>query len=60
MSRKAKRTQELDASLVEGIAAAMAADAGSSEPAPEPVEMADLFLEELNRLWAEPLPDEAA
>ena len=31
--------------------ASLAADAG---------EMADLFLEELNRIWAEPMPEEAA
>jgi len=39
--------------LAEGIAAVIAAD--TELKAPE--DLADLFLEELNRLWATPAPD---
>ena len=39
----------LEDSLAEGIAAVMAA----GEDIEGPADMADLFLEELNRLWAE-------
>ena len=42
----------LEATLAEGIAAVMAAD----EALNEPEDLADLFLEELNRLWSEPHP----
>lgn len=60
MKRKTKRAQDLEDTLAQGIAAVMAADAATQEPSPEAQDMAGLFLEELNRLWAEPLPDEAA
>jgi hypothetical protein len=60
MKRKTKRAQNLEDSLAEGIAAVMAASESVGEPPPEVSDMADLFLDELNRLWAEPLPDEAA
>ena len=60
MKRKAKQAQDLEDSLAEGIAAVMAADESLGESGPDAVEMADLFLEELNRIWAEPLPEEAA
>ena len=46
-------TGSLEDSLAEGIAAVMAAN---EELDDEPLDMADLFLEELNRLWAEPAP----
>jgi hypothetical protein len=39
-------------SLAEGIAAVIAA----GEELSRPEDMADLFLEELNRLWVEPEP----
>ena len=42
----------LEDTLAEGIAAVMAADAELNRPE----DMADLFLEELNRLWAESEP----
>lgn len=42
----------LEDSLAEGIAAVMAAD----EELNRPEDLADLFLEELNRLWSEPEP----
>lgn len=43
--------QTLEDSLAEGVAMLMAAEAELSPPE----DMADLFLEELNRLWAEPI-----
>jgi hypothetical protein len=42
----------LEDTLAQGIAAVMAAD----EELSLPEDMADLFLEELNRLWSEPEP----
>ena len=42
----------LEDTLADGIAAVMAAD----ETLNEPEDLADLFLEELNRLWSEPRP----
>ncbi|HVY52283.1 MAG TPA: hypothetical protein VHA07_12085 [Devosia sp.] len=69
MRRKTKRTEELKINvqaeltdtLAEGVAAAMAAHEqmlAGEETAP--ADMADLFLEELNRLWAEePSPSSA-
>ena len=60
MKRKAKQAQELEDSLAEGIAAVMAAGESLDEEAADAGEMADLFLEELNRIWAEPMPEEAA
>ena len=50
-------TESLEDSLAEGIAAVIAASAETDdEPLDEPLGMADLYLEELNRLWAEPAP----
>ena len=60
MKRKAKQSQDLEDTLAEGIAAVMAADESVTEGTPDTIEMADLFLDELNRIWAEPLPEEAA
>ena len=42
----------LEDTLAEGIAAVMAAN----EELSRPEDLADLFLEELNRLWADPEP----
>jgi len=42
----------IEDTLAEGIAAVMAA----SEELTRPEDMADLFLDELNRLWADPAP----
>ena len=42
--------EELEQSLADGIAAVMAA----GEDLEEPADLADLYLEELNRLWANP------
>jgi hypothetical protein len=43
--------------LAEGIAAGIAADtAPNVEIASDPADLADLFLFELNRLWADPAP----
>ncbi|MDO8359757.1 MAG: hypothetical protein Q7T08_06925 [Devosia sp.] len=55
MNEKAERRDELEDTLAEGFAAVMAADEAFSHPE----DMADLFLEELNRLWADPAPLEA-
>lgn len=55
MKEKAEQLEELEHTLAEGIAAVMAADDALSQPE----DMADLFLEELNRLWADPAPLEA-
>lgn len=52
MNEASEPTIEIDESLAEGIAAIMAAD----EDLPHPEDLADLFLDELNRLWAEPQP----
>lgn len=47
----------LDDTLAEGVAAIMAADNDAAAPdTPRPEDMADLFLSELNRLWADPAP----
>ncbi len=50
------RTPDLADSLAEGIAAVIAA----GEDISTPEDLADLFLEELNRLWVEAAPDTAA
>ncbi|MEO8759004.1 MAG: hypothetical protein ABI398_14780 [Devosia sp.] len=55
MYEKTEQSEGLTDSLAEGIAAVMAAD----EDLEETGDMADLFLEELNRLWAEPPADQA-
>ncbi|HEX4299102.1 MAG TPA: hypothetical protein VHZ56_13865 [Devosia sp.] len=60
MKRKTKQNQELEDSLAEGIASVMAATEALDEAPPDSSEMADLFLEELNRLWAEPPAEQAA
>ena len=60
MHDKTEQSEDLTGALAEGIAAVMAA----KQQLEETQDMADLFLEELNRLWTEPptsLPfDEAA
>jgi hypothetical protein len=43
---------DIEDALAQGIAALMAAQ----EELSQPEDMADLFLEELNRLWADPEP----
>ena len=53
MTDRPEETQMLEDSLAEGIAAVMAAD---EKLATHPADLADLFLEELNRLWADPEP----
>jgi len=50
MRENREQSEELTDSLAEGIAAMMAAN----DKLEETPDMADLFLEELNRLWAEP------
>jgi hypothetical protein len=70
MSRKSKRSEELKINveaeltdtLAEGVAAAMAAheEIAAEDDAAAPADMADLFLEELNRLWVEHPADAAA
>jgi hypothetical protein len=47
-----EETEALEDTLAQGIAAVMAADAQLNQPE----DLADLFLEELNRLWADPEP----
>ena len=53
MDPKTEPFEELEQSLADGIAAVMAA----GEDLEEPADLADLYLEELNRLWANP-PEE--
>ena len=53
MTDRPEETEALEDTLAEGIAAVMAAD---EELAAAPADLADLFLEELNRLWADPAP----
>jgi hypothetical protein len=54
MHEKTEQSEELTDSLAEGIAAVMAADDELDDRDLEQTEdMADLFLDELNRLWAE-------
>jgi hypothetical protein len=52
MNNNTERYEDLEDSLAQGIAAIMAAD----EELSRPEDLADLFLEELNRLWADPEP----
>jgi hypothetical protein len=52
MTSRPQEIDNLEDSLAEGIAAVMAAE----EELARPEDMADLFLEELNRLWADPEP----
>ncbi len=52
MNTDMNETEALEDTLAEGIAAVIAADEQLSTQA----ELADLFLEELNRLWADPSP----
>jgi hypothetical protein len=52
MTDRPDETEMLADSLAEGIAAVMAAD----EQLSQTEDLADLFLEELNRLWADPEP----
>ena len=49
MNEKSEQPEGLSDALAEGIAAVMAA----AESLVQPEDMADLFLEELNRLWFE-------
>ena len=58
MSQQTEPFYQLEASLAESIAAVMADGNEPAQPddqAPSE-DMADLFLEELNRLWADPAP----
>ena len=52
MNIETNESEVLEDTLSEGIAAVMAADAELNHPE----DLADLFLEELNRLWADPEP----
>ena len=52
MNDKSEQSEGLTDPLAEGIAAVMAAE----EALGQPEDLADLFLEELNRLWADPAP----
>ncbi len=57
MHEKSEQSEDLSETLAEGIAAVMAADESlewGDESVEEAEGMADLFLEELNRLWAVP------
>mgnify|MGYP003595339036 FL=1 len=56
MNEKTEHSEELADSLAEGIAAVMAANAELDAIE----DLTDLFLDELNRLWAEPDLPEAA
>ena len=53
MTDRPEESQGLEDTLAQGIAAVMAAD---EQLAAQPADLADLFLEELNRLWADPEP----
>ncbi|GEM_PF-2649743 len=53
MQDKTEPGQDIEDTLAEGIAAVIAA----GETLGEADDLADLFLEELNRLWAEPDPE---
>jgi hypothetical protein len=50
MNENTEQSEGLTDALAEGIAAVMAAE----EQLSQPEDLADLFLDELNRLWAEP------
>lgn len=52
MIARTAETEPLEDALAEGVAAIMAAE----EELGRPDDLADLFLEELNRLWADPEP----
>jgi hypothetical protein len=52
MNAETTETEALEDTLAEGIAAVMAAETEIDHPE----DLADLFLEELNRLWADPAP----
>ena len=52
MTIETTETEALEDTLAEGIAAVIAAD----EQLNHAEDLADLFLEELNRLWADPAP----
>ena len=52
MNPETAQTETLEDTLAEGIAAVIAAD----EQLNQPEDLADLFLSELNRLWADPEP----
>ena len=59
MHEKPEYFEDLDVTLenhlADGIAAAMATEAGLTQPE----DMADLFLSELNSLWSDPAPLES-
>ena len=52
MMSRTIETEPFEDALAEGVAAIMAAE----EELSRPDDLADLFLEELNRLWADPEP----
>ena len=52
MNTETAETEALEDTLAQGIAAVIAADEQLNHQA----DLADLFLEELNRLWADPAP----
>jgi hypothetical protein len=56
MHEKTERSEVQEDNLAEGIAAVMAA----AEELQRPEDLADLFLDELNRLWAEGPVEQAA
>jgi hypothetical protein len=56
MDEKIERSDVREDNLAEGIAAVMAA----AEELEHPEDLADLFLDELNRLWAEGPVEQAA
>ena len=56
MNDKTEQSEALEDNLAEGVAAVMAA----AEELQRPEDLADLFLDELNRLWAESPMEQAA
>jgi hypothetical protein len=52
MDQKTEQSEGLEDRLAEGIAAVIA----TGEELAHPEDLADLFLGELNRLWADPEP----
>ena len=56
MHEKTEQPEAVEDNLAEGIAAVMAA----AEELQRPEDLADLFLEELNRLWVEGPTEQAA
>jgi hypothetical protein len=60
MNEKPEQSEQLTDSLAEGIAAVIAAAETLGEQPEAGDDLADLFLGELNRLWAEQPAGEAA